>query len=365
MRRGGCAPRGWVTRMRSRRRTASSASRRGSLDAGYGRRAFLAVCGDPAAKLCALLLLTAGCGTGSSSQSNVRSAGSTAFGQQYADLNDSLRVAREDRERQSLEKDLLVREVHSFDFFVTQIQDEFRKIHDLERQAGTLDPKQDPLASMESGRSHILAEARAVRTRLQLLESEANQDGQLLQSLRDSMHTASDSVVAAGSARDASRIALSGVRLLARDLRNRIDELQHQVDSLARYARVLHEENQRLTAVIAVAAARDSVVYFVVGTRRELLEWQLVRETGGMRLTGWGKGLQAVATSDTSHFTSARLNDLVLPLDEDKTYQIISPQNLRALETPVTGDGIFKGSLHIADPETFWKQSRWLVILVR
>jgi hypothetical protein len=316
-------------------------------------------------RLLALMLLAAGCGSGNGSQSNMRAAGTSAFGQQYADLNDSLRAARADRERQSLEKDLLVREVHSFDFFVTQIQDEFRKIRELERQAGTLDPKQDPLESMESGRAHILAEARAVRTRLQQLEAEADQEGQLLRSQRDSMRSASDSATAAGAKRDANRMALSGVRFLIRDLRTRIDDLQRQVDSLTQRSRVLREENQRLVAVIARAAARDSTVYFVVGTRRELLDWQVVRETGGMRLTGWGKGLQAVATSDTSRFTAARLSDRTIPLDDDRTYQILSAQNLSALETPVNADGTFKGTLIIADPESFWKQSKWLVILAR
>jgi hypothetical protein len=204
-----------------------------------------------------------------------------------------------------------------------------------------------------------------VRARLEQLETEADQEGKLLRSQRDSMRSTSDSVTAAGAKRDANRMALSGVRFLIRDLRTRIDDLQRQVDSLTQRSRALHEENQRLVAVIARTAARDSAVYFTVGTRRELLDWGVVRETGGMRITGWGKGLQAVATSDTSRFTAARLSDRTIPLDDERRYQILSAQDLNAVETPISADGIFKGTLIIGNPEAFWKQSKWLVILAR
>ena len=67
-----------------------------------------------------------------------------------AALDESLRVVRNMTERQSIEKDLLVREVHSFDYFMEQLQDEFRRIRVLQRQAGSLDPRSDPLSSLRA-----------------------------------------------------------------------------------------------------------------------------------------------------------------------------------------------------------------------
>jgi hypothetical protein len=282
-----------------------------------------------------------------------------------AALDESLRVMRSTTERQSVEKDLLVREVHGFDYFMEQLQTEFRKIRTLQRQAGALDPKDDPLASVESERTHILNEARSARLRLARLEAAAERQGRVLSALRDSVRATADSALASGNERDSSRTALASVRVLVADLRMRLDDLQHQVDSLTDYSRALHDENERLTAVITAEATRDSTVYYVVGTRKQLVEWHLAREAGGVPVTGWGKILQPAEIRDSTHFTVTHMRARVIKLDEGKDYQILSPQSTSALETRLAPDGTFKGSLHIRDSEGFWRGSKWLVIVVR
>ena len=280
-------------------------------------------------------------------------------------LGESLRVARDLSERQSLEKDLLVREVHSFDYFMGQLQDEFRKIRGLEQQAGRLDPQQDPLSAMDSERARILGAARAARARLARLEISAEQQGKQLAALRESVRASADSALASGTERDSSRMALASVRLLVQDLRLRIDELQHSVDSLTEYAHTMHDENERLTAVIAADAARDSTVYYAVGTRRQLLDWHLAREVGGMPMTGWGRILQPAEIRDTTHFVAGHMRTRVIRLDEGREYQLLSQQSPSALETHLTPEGTFRGSLHIRDPEAFWRGSKWLVIVAK
>src|SRR5439155_13743631 len=276
-----------------------------------------------------------------------------------------LRVARDLSERQSLEKDLLVREVHSFDYFMGQLQDEFRKIRGLEQQAGKLDPQQDPLSAMDSERARILGAARAARARLARLESSADQQGKQLATLRESVRASADSALASGTERDSSRMALASVRLLVQDLRLRIDELQHSVDSLTEYAHTMPDENERLTAVIAADAAWDSTVYYAIGTRRQLLDWHLAREVGGMPMTGWGRILQPAEIRDTSHFIAGHMRTRVIRLEEGREYQLLSQQSPSALETHLTPEGTFRGSLHIRDPEAFWRGSKWLVIVAK
>ena len=280
-------------------------------------------------------------------------------------LSESLRVARGVSERQSQEKDLLVREVHSFDYFMVQLQDEFRKIRTLEQEAGTLDPRQDPLVAMESERSRILEAAKAARLRLSRLEHAAERQGKQLAALRESVRASADSVLSTGSERDSNRVALASVRLLVQDLRTRIDELQLQVDSLTTYARTVSEENVRLTAVIAAEAARDSTVFIAVGTRRQLLEWRLAREVGGVPVTGWGRTLQPSDLRDTVHFTPGHMRSRVIKLDESRDYQLLTNQSTGALETRLAPDGSFRGSLRIREPEAFWRAGKWVVILAR
>lgn len=282
-----------------------------------------------------------------------------------AALDESLRVIRGVTERQSVEKDLLVREIHGFDYFMEQLQGEFRNIRTLQQQAGALDPHEDPLASVESERMHILAEARAARLRLAHLEAAAERQGRILSALRDSVRASADSALASGSERDSSRTALASVRVLVADLRMRLEDLQHQVDSLTNYSRTLHDENERLTAVIAADAARDSTVYYVVGTRKQLLDWHLAREVGGVPVTGWGRILQPTEISDSTHFTVTHMRNRVIKLEDGREYQILSPQSASALETKVAADGVFRGSLRIREPESFWRGSKYLVLLLK
>ena len=313
-----------------------------------------------------VLVLASACAEGHSASMSDSAAGETMLLRlRNAALDESLRVVRSMTERQNVEKDLLVREVHSFDYFMEQLQQEFQRIRTLQRQAGSLDPRADPLSSVESERSSILREARAARLRLSRLESAAEQQGRQLAALRDSVRASADSALTSGSERDSSRMALASVRVLVADLRMRLDDLQHQVDSLTAYSRALHDENERLTVAIAASAARDSTVYYAVGTRRQLIEWRLARESGGVPVTGWGRVLQPAEIRDSTHFTVGHMRSRVIKLDEARDYQILSPQSTSALETHLGVDGTFRGSLRIRDPEAFWKGSKWLVILQR
>src|SRR5262249_29797936 len=103
-----------------------------------------------------------------------------ALRQRNAELSESLRFARRLSERESLEKVLLVREVHGYDTFMEQLQRELKRIHSLEMQTGSLDPRRDPLVAMQSERSRILNAARAARLRLTRLEAQAEQQGRQL-----------------------------------------------------------------------------------------------------------------------------------------------------------------------------------------
>ena len=313
-----------------------------------------------------LLLVLVGCAESHGASMSDSAAGDAMILRlRNAALDESLRVIRGVTERQNVEKDLLVREIHGFDYFMEQLQSEFRKIRTLQQEAGALDPHEDPLSSMESERAHILTEARSARLRLARLEAAAERQGRTLAALRDSVRASADSALASGSERDSSRTALASVRVLVADLRMRLDDLQHQVDSLTTYSRALHDENERLTAVIAADAARDSTVYYVVGTRKQLIDWHLAREAGGVPMTGWGRILQPTEISDSTHFTVTHMRSRVIKLEEGRDYQILSPQSTSALETKLSVDGTFRGSLHIREPESFWRGSKYLVLVVR
>jgi hypothetical protein len=82
-------------------------------------------------------------------------------------------------------------------------------------------------------------------------------------------------------------------------------------------------------------------------------------------MTGWGRILQPTEISDSTHFTVTHMRSRVIKLEEGRDYQILSPQSTSALETKLSVDGTFRGSLHIREPESFWRASKYLVLVVR
>ena len=76
-----------------------------------------------------LLLAIFSCAESHGASVSDSAAGETAILRlRNAALDESLRVVRSMAERQNVEKDLLVREVHSSDYFMEQLQQEFAAI---------------------------------------------------------------------------------------------------------------------------------------------------------------------------------------------------------------------------------------------
>ena len=113
-----------------------------------------------------------------------------------------------------------------------------------------------------------------------------------------------------------------------------------------------------------------NTVYYVLGTKKELMEKGVVAQRGGSRVLGigWRTGETLVpgynVGDDIFHrATKAQTVEIALP-DPAKKYRLVSPQNVNALETPPQKDGSFKGeSIKIKDPAAFWAPSKYLILV--
>lgn len=138
----------------------------------------------------------------------------------------------------------------------------------------------------------------------------------------------------------------------------------------------LTEENAAL--VVAQAALTDTVqslkqesntVYYVVGTKKELLERGIVQEEGGSRVLfifgKAGKTLVPARDLEPSLFTPIDKHAVTeIPLPEEAEYRVASRQNVEALATPPDQKGRIKGNvLKIAEPDKFWVGSKFLIIV--
>jgi hypothetical protein len=132
---------------------------------------------------------------------------------------------------------------------------------------------------------------------------------------------------------------------------------------------VLEAENIALRDTVANMGQRENTVYYIVGTRKELIERGIITPEGGSRfLFIFGKRGQVLAparTLDPNQFTAINKRNVTeIPLPAaDGEYQIASRQNLEFLETAPNEKGRITGTetLRIAAPEQFWTASRFLI----
>jgi hypothetical protein len=134
------------------------------------------------------------------------------------------------------------------------------------------------------------------------------------------------------------------------------------------------EINYQLTQDIEDMTDDANKVWYVVGTKEELLDLGVIREEGGSRvLFIFGKRGKTIVPSreiDPAMFTAVDQRQLtVIPLDDpeqepDATWTVVTPQNLAAVGSPLDDRGRVVGdALNIVDPEQFWANSRYLIVV--
>jgi hypothetical protein len=149
-----------------------------------------------------------------------------------------------------------------------------------------------------------------------------------------------------------------------------IESLTEQVDILQTRNAALAEQNAHLATTVDVMTMRENTVYYVVGTKQELLEKGIIAEEGGSRvlfvLGKKGKTLVPGRDLDLASFNSidkSQVTAIPLPSVQNERYSIVTRQDLSALESQPDDDGRFSGELRIADPDRFWAASRVLIVV--
>lgn len=165
------------------------------------------------------------------------------------------------------------------------------------------------------------------------------------------------------------RTAIEGHRQSIASLEAAISNLEAET---ARQGQV----NQQLEQTVESMTDEANTVWYVVGTKEELLERGVIREEGGSRvLFIFGKRGQTIVPSrtvDPTMFTAGDLRmlstiPLPLPLPDaegDATWTVVTPQDLSASGSLLDEKGRVLGdALSIIDPDRFWANSRYLIVV--
>lgn len=265
---------------------------------------------------------------------------------------DSLQTAAQSA---SAEKDRALNQVVEATKFADQVDAELRQVR-------TLTSKVSVKKSDESGKTEAADAKKDILDRLsQMRKSLAARQAQV-RAMLDTLKS-----MRADSGATATLLADLNARMANRE--KEIVAFQEEVKQLRTQNAQLVAEKATLTDTVKAMDTRENKVYYVVGTKRQLLADGIVTEEGGSRgllIVKLGKTLVPSRTFDESRFTLGdRRQVITIALPRaDRPYKIVSRHDVSLIEVAKKEkDGSFRGeSIKINDPAKFWATSRYLII---
>ncbi len=253
------------------------------------------------------------------------------------------------------DKDRALSEVVEASKFADDVDAELRKVRGLSSKVGVTKSDESGKTAAAAAQKDILDRLTQMRQRLAARQRQVQAQLDTLKSMR------------ADSSMTATLLADLNARLEARD--KEIVAFQEEVRALRSQNEQLTVEKAVLTDTVKAMDVRENKVFYVVGSRRQLIADKVVAEEGGSRgllIVKLGKTLVPSRSIDESRFTLAdRREVLTIPLPRsDRPYRIVSRHDIGLIEVAKKEkDGSFRGeSIRITDPVKFWAASRYLII---
>lgn len=161
---------------------------------------------------------------------------------------------------------------------------------------------------------------------------------------------------------------IDGLNAMVEGQKSSIANLESELNATKAQVTTLTQEKVTLQDTVSAMTTRENTVYYIVGTKKELMDKGIIREVGGTRfllVTRTGETLKAAENLDPSAFTAIdRRQTAEIPLPRaDKQYKVVTNQNLSYANVPADAKGKVKGSLQITNPEHFWTNSRFLILV--
>lgn len=140
--------------------------------------------------------------------------------------------------------------------------------------------------------------------------------------------------------------------------------LSSKVDTVTKDNVRLSGEKTALIDTVGALTSEKNTVYYVIGTKDELVKQGILVEEGGKRfvLVG-GRTVVPARDLDPSKFTKIdRLRDRTINFPAGE-YTILTRQSPAFASPFAVRDGKFTGGLRIDQPERFWEPSKFLIIV--
>lgn len=276
-------------------------------------------------------------------------------------------VAKSDYEAQlaqtaaiSAEKDSLLNEVVATSQFIAEVNGELAKARDgqpVNAAGGELES-----VSPAEARQRLIDRVKALNERLAESESRLEASRKRVAQLAGNNAALAKQLTAYDSTIASFRALIDNQKAELATLNEQVVALSAEVTALRGANTQLAAERTALTDEKSALTTEKNTVYWISGSKEALEKQRIIEQKGGM--LGIGKTQVLARTLDASAFTAidrTAVTEITLP-NPTKSYRIISTNDLAGL-SEVPKDGKFKGTIRIANPETFWRPSRFLVLI--
>lgn len=281
---------------------------------------------------------------------------------------EELTKALADAQSLAAEKDSLITEVLETSKFVNGVNEELAKARSaLVTNAATAESG-TPAERDRVARTAALERVQALVGRLNETEQRLEQSTQRARSLAGRNGTLLKQIEEYKASVDSLQVTAQRTEV---ELRGVIDSQTVQIAGLNQTLDTARTVNAQLTT--DKTALQDTVtdlthykntVYYVAGTEEELMKKGVVVKEGSKFLFFGGKQLHPARNLDSSVFTPLdKTSALTIDLPADHEYKLVSRQDLEAVDTTSLKDGKVTGQLRIAQPETFWAPSKYLILV--
>lgn len=265
----------------------------------------------------------------------------------------------------SAEKDSLLRDVMATTQFIADANTELSKV----RTSATGKPKV-AVAGETEGKLSPAQQRVALLARIKGITAALNE--------ADSRLAASRKRVSMLDTSNASlKVQIAAYDSTINSMKSIIENQKAQVIDLTAQINALQAENTQLKASnVALTADKGTLideknklttekntVYYVIGTKDELLKKKIIVQTGGM--LGIGKVQVPSRDLNPADFTSIDRTAVAnIPLPKaDKSYKIVTRQDVAALDVQPDEKGRIKNAIAIKDASAFWGSSKFLIII--
>lgn len=261
----------------------------------------------------------------------------------------------------SAAKDSLVRDLAETTKILADINTELTKVSTDKKAVEPVVSPESQLAASPSDRALVLKKVQDLTARLRNSESRLAASQRRVRALTkdsDSLRTVLADF----------QTTIDGLQAMVEGQKTTIANLESELGATKAEVATLTQNNQVLTDTVSALTTRENTVYYVVGTKKELMEKGVIREVGGTRFlifTRTGETLKPAEDLDPSLFTAIDRRQVAeIPMPRaDKEYKLVTNQNLTFSNIPAEAKGKIRGSLQITSPESFWSNSKFLILV--